>query len=56
MSTANGKHISAHNHRIFHYAADARHVYLHGCPSDDTVLDSGAFFSIIAEVIVTTCA
>ena len=32
------------------------HVYLNECPSDDTVLDSGASFSMISEEFVTACA
>ncbi len=32
------------------------HVYLNGCPSDETVLDSGASLSMMAEEFVTTCA
>ena len=32
------------------------HVYLNECPSDDTVLDSGASFSMISEEFVMACA
>ncbi len=32
------------------------HVYLNECPSDDTVLGSGASFSMISEEFVTACA
>ncbi len=32
------------------------HVYLDECPSNDTVLDSGACFSMVSEEFVTACA